>query len=827
MTSSRRFDSTPLDHAAPGDGGSARARRGASEGSIESFVDALSRSGRTGPCLGAVHRIPARPAVYGEFTPGIEPFVRDALRARGVERPYAHQADAWSALEAGRDVVVVTPTASGKTLCYNGPIVSMLGRSTEGCALYLYPTKALSQDQCAELNELLEAAGLDEQAQVYDGDTPVDIRRRVRDSVRAVLTNPDMLHASILPHHDKWRRVFASLRYVVVDEMHTYRGVFGSHVANVFRRLARVCAHYGSHPTFVFTSATIANPAELAEQLTGRPAAVVDRSGAPTGERIFVLYNPPIADAEQRRRQSPTAAARHLVARLMRSGHHTIAFTRSRKEVEILSRKLKEGFENKGEKQLALRTEGYRGGYLPEERRRIERGLRSGQIHGVVSTNALELGIDIGSLDACVIAGYPGTIASTWQQAGRAGRRQTTALSLLIAGDDPVDQYLVTHPEYFFDATPEHARIDPDNLRILSEHLKCSVFELPFPVDESFGDLDVELVQDVLGYLSEEAGLLTQQGGRWNWSTEDYPASTVNIRDIYDENFVIVDTTRHEHRILGEIDFEAAHKTVHLNAIYQHAARFYEVHRLDYPERKAYVRAVEPEYFTQAIDQTRVFVLDKMDEESGLRAPRGWGEVRVTTRFTGYKKIRFKTFENIGYGEIALPDLDKHTTAYWATFPTRLLSPLGFDSTSISGGIHGVAKALHTVALVHLMCASHDLHVTVGSRVGEPEPELPRAAHGAGTSARVAAATPHTPNPVSAGNLVDDPTVYLFDNCPGGVGFSEKLFDLHHELLTAALELVERCSCEDGCPSCVGPRDLVTERGRAAAARILRAAIGR
>ncbi len=800
----------------------------ATEG-MTAFVDQLTRSKRTGACITATHVIPAKEAELGEFTPGISPWLRTALRQRGVERPYAHQTAAWEHIEAGRDVVVVTPTASGKTLCYNGPIVSMLGDSDAGTALYLYPTKALSQDQCAELNALFDAAGLDETAYVYDGDTPVDARRRVRESVRAVLTNPDMLHASILPHHDKWRRVFATLRYIVVDEMHTYRGVFGSHVANIFRRLLRICAHYGATPTFVFTSATIANPAELARRLTGRDAAVVDRSGAPAGEKLFLLYNPPIVDAEQQRRQSPSAAARRIVSKLMKNGHHAIVFTRSRKEVEILTRKLKEGFEARGHKGLAERTEGYRGGYLPEERRRIEKGLRNGHVQTVVSTNALELGIDIGSLDACIVAGYPGTIASTWQQAGRAGRRQTTALAILIAGDNPVDQYLVGHPEYFFGASAEHARIDPDNLRIMAEHLKCAVFELPFSVDAGFGDVPVDSTQDVLAYLAEEAELLCVQGAAWRWSSDDYPAGTVNIRDIYDENFVIIDTSREQHpKVLGEIDFESAHKNVHLNAIYQHATHLYEVHRLDYPERKAYVRAVEPEYYTQAIDQTRVFVLDKMDEDSALVAPlqRGWGEVRVTTRFTGYKKIRFKTFENIGYGEIALPDLDKHTTAYWVTFPTDLLTGMPEDATALSGAIHGIGNALQTVALVHLMCASSDLHVTVGSRVHDGDDPLARGANGTSAEDRVAMSAPgqDSPDPISAGDLLDDPTVYLYDNCPGGVGFSEKLYDLHAVLLTSAYDLVVKCPCEAGCPSCVGPEDLVTPQGKAAAIALLRAA---
>ena len=775
---------------------------------IESFVRRLQTSGRTAPSLTALHRIPARDAVTAPYPPEVPDWMRAALRRRGIEEPYAHQAASWQILGAGQDLVVVTPTASGKTLCYNVPVVSMLADDRDGCALYLYPTKALAQDQSAVLNEVLAAAAVDEEAQVYDGDTPADIRRRVREATRAVLTNPDMLHASILPNHEKWRRLFASLRYVIVDEAHTYRGVFGSHVANVFRRLERICAHYGTRPQFVFTSATIANPLELAEMLTGRQASLVNQSGAPTGEKLFCLYNPPIIDADQQRRQSPGAAARRMTADLLCEDHATIVFTRSRKGVEILARKLRESLEARGKHALAKQTTGYRGGYLPEERRHIERGLRTGAVRGVVSTNALELGIDIGSLDACIIAGYPGTIASTWQQAGRAGRRQATSLAILVAGDDPVDQYLVTHPEYFFEATPEHARIDADNLRVLAEHLKCAVFELPFGLEEAFGSFGRDDTQEVLGYLCEEGRLVHAAEGRWRWSADNYPASTVNIRAIYDENFVIINTSREPNQVLGEIDFEAAHLTVHEKAIYQHAGTFYEVHRLDYPERKAYVRAVEPEYFTQAIDETRVFVLEKFDEGvvAGTGLERGWGEVRVATRFTGYKKLRFKTFENIGYGELNLPDLEKHTTAYWCVFPSARVAATGLSASEVGAGIAGIAHAMHTVAIVHLMCSPRDLHVTLGSRL--------HASSDAGWE---------LPMPVDMGAAsFDDPTIYLYDDCPGGVGFSEKLHALHAELLTNTQGLIARCPCEDGCPRCVGPSTAHGARAKAAALTLLR-----
>lgn len=775
---------------------------------VERFLRSLQQGRRTAACVTAVRRLPARRAENADWPETLSGPLREALVTRGVERPWSHQAEAWSHLLAGRHTVIVTPTASGKTLCYNVPIVDDLFRGAGTSALYLYPTKALAQDQCAELNGLLPACGLDEPAAVYDGDTPADIRRRVRETGRLILSNPDMLHASILPNHEKWRRFFRTLRWVVVDEMHTYRGVFGSHVANVLRRLRRLCAHYGTDPVFALTSATIANPGELGAQLIGAPVERVERNGAPMGERVVVTYNPPLTNRELRLRQSPGAAAGRMARQLLEDGRGVIVFARSRQGVEVLTRRLREGLaRGHGTRGLVDRVASYRGGYLPEERRRIERGLRDGRVQAVVSTNALELGIDIGALDACIMAGYPGTIASTWQQAGRAGRRQSTALVVLIAGDSAVDQYLVRHPEFFFDASPEHGRIDPDNLRILAEHLKCAAFELGFRDGEGFGDVQPQAVAEILGFLAEETGMLTRTPDGWAWSAEGYPAGTVSLRAIADENFVIIDTTRQAHAILGEIDFEGAHTTVYPNAIYQHAGQLYEVHRLDYPERKAYVRAVRPEYFTQAISQDRVFVLDVFDEAPGP-VPSGCGEVRVVTRFQGYKKIRFKTFENIGYGEIHLPDLEKHTTAWWVTFPEELFEATGLGPEAAHGALVGIGRLLHTVALVRLMCTAGDLELTLGTQVGEGWEPIASRAGGA-------------PAPVDGGTVLERPTLFLYDRCPGGVGFSEKLFAFGQPLLAEAHALVAACGCEAGCPACVGPPDLVGPEGKVAARTLL------
>ncbi len=794
---------------------------------LRAHIERLRRSRRHAGSLKRVEHIPARPARWGDWPGWVEPWLRDALAGRGTERPYSHQAAAWENVAAHRHCVVVTPTASGKTLCYNVPVLSMLRADPAGTALYLYPTKALAQDQCAELNALLDLAGLDETAHVYDGDTPADLRRRVRDVTRLILTNPDMLHRSVLPNHEQWGRVFRSLRYVIIDEMHAYRGVFGSHVANVIRRLRRVLRYYGADPVFVLASATIANPAELGERLLGEPVAVVDQSGAPSGERYFVLYNPPLLDTELQRRQSPGAAAQHLVAPLLEAGHSAIVFARSRQGVEILTRRLRESLEAKRQGELARRVEGYRAGYLPEERRRIERGLREGQVRAVISTNALELGIDIGALDVCVIAAYPGTIASTWQQAGRAGRRSGTSLCVLVAGDEAVDQFLVNNPDYFFGASPEHGRIDPDNLRILAEHLKCAAFELPVATDESFGTFGVDGTQEVLGWLHDEAGIVHVEDGLWRWNGQGYPAQAISLRDIHDENFVIVDATAAKHTVLGEVDFEAAHTTIYENAIYQHGGVLHEVQRLDYPERKAYVRRVEPEYFTQAIDQTRIFVLDPFEERpaEGRAGGAGWGEIRVTKRFVGYKKIRFRTWENIGYGEIHLPDLEKHTTSYWCVVPAALTDALGLDERTRNGALQGLSHAMHTVALVVLMCARDDLLTTVAARDGLAwETQAPGERAGA-LAARVdpagAPAGPAPRVPLGEAGLNELPAIFLYDRYPGGVGFSERLFELHGELLTRTASLVRGCPCAAGCPSCVGPEETVSPRGKAAAIAIL------
>ncbi|HKT82518.1 MAG TPA: DEAD/DEAH box helicase, partial [Solirubrobacterales bacterium] len=524
----------------------------------------------------------------------LDPVLAAALRERGLESLYSHQAQAWRAARNGRHLVVVTPTASGKTLCYNLPVLQRILERPEARALYLFPTKALAQDQLAELGRLAAALPIDLKVHTYDGDTPPGRRLAIREAGHIVLTNPDMLHTGVLPHHTGWRRLFSNLEYVVIDELHTYRGVFGSQVANVLRRLKRVCEFYGSSPRFLCASATIANPVELAERLLEvEDIELVDRSGAPRGEKRLVFYNPQLIDRSLGVRRSSLLEARRIAARWIREGVQTIVFCRSRLQVEVMLSYLQQDLSPRLDARRRVR--GYRSGYLPLERREIEAGLRSGDVLGVVSTNALELGIDIGTLQAAVLVGYPGTIASTWQQLGRAGRRSGST-TVLVASSSPLDQFIVRHPEYFLGASPEEGLIDPDNLLVLAGHLQAGVFELPFTEDEGLGRAKVRPLLEVL----HEDGSVTSSGGRYFWSREAFPAEAVSLRRLAADNVVIVDTRTPHPEVIGEMDQFSAPVFLHEEAIYLHEGAQYHVDRLDWEEKKAYVRPVKVDYYTDA-----------------------------------------------------------------------------------------------------------------------------------------------------------------------------------------------------------------------------------
>jgi DEAD/DEAH box helicase domain-containing protein len=758
------------------------------------------------PIVTAAHRLPAITASFGPYPESTDERLMAALAGRGIDRLYTHQAEAFEHVLAGRNVVTVTPTASGKTLCYNGPVLNAILQDSSTRALYLFPTKALAQDQLAELHELSELVTQDSDLQIgvftYDGDTPADARRAIRGKAHVVLSNPDMVHSGILPHHPRWAKLFENLRFVIIDELHAYRGVFGSHLGNIIRRLHRVCRHYGSEPVFICSSATIANPKELAERLTGRPFELVEKSGAPRGEKFFLFVNPPVVNAQLGIRRSYLAETRRVALEFLRHNLQLILFAQSRLTVEILTTYLKDAFHGPPGASDVIR--GYRGGYLPNRRREIERGLREARVRAVVSTNALELGIDIGALDVAVLAGYPGTIAATWQRAGRAGRRTTRSAAVLVASSAPIDQFIVRNPSYFFDASPEHALINPDNLHILLDHVKCAAFELPFETDERFGD-EVDL-QAVLSVLAEE-GFVHQADGQWNWTNESYPADAVSLRSVSSDNFVVVDCTNGE-RVIGETDFSSGPATLHEKAIYILEGQLFQVERFDFDGRKAYLRAVDCDYYTDAITYTKVTILDVFESsvsaggELHADAKRSHGEVHVVSRVVGFKKIKFYTNENVGSGELDLPEQQMHTSSYWLTIPTNVMSSLPFATDDRRDGVVGLAFAMKNIAQLLLMCDGHDIGLSVDGG------SLDRSTRPGGLGGVPEA-------------LASEPNVFIYDNYPGGIGFSRPLYEMHERLLERTRDLISGCPCESGCPSCVGPEGHTGPHAKQVASRIL------
>ncbi|HEX6488185.1 MAG TPA: DEAD/DEAH box helicase [Candidatus Dormibacteraeota bacterium] len=723
------------------------------------------------------------PAEFADLPHDLHPALSSALRERGMDRLYTHQAQAWQAARSGRHVVVVTPTASGKTLCYNLPVLQTILERPEARALYLFPTKALAQDQLAELGRLAAALPIELKVHTYDGDTPPGRRQAVRDAGHIVLTNPDMLHTGVLPHHTAWRRLFSNLEYVIVDELHTYRGVFGSQVANVLRRLRRVCEFYGSRPRFLCASATIANPVELAERLLEtEDVELVDRSGAPRGERRLIFYNPQLIDRSLGVRRSSLLEARQIATAFIKAGVQTIVFCRSRLHVEVMLSYLQQDLAPRLD--ATRRIRGYRSGYLPLERREIEAGLRSGEVLGVVSTNALELGIDIGSLQAAVLVGYPGTIASTWQQLGRAGRG-SGATTVLVASSSPLDQFIVRHPEYFLGASPEEGLIDPDNVLVLAGHLQAGVFELPFAHGERLGRAPVSPLLELL----QEDGSVTQSQGRFFWSREAFPAEGVSLRRLAADNTVIIDTRPPHPEVIGEMDQFSTPVYLHEEAIYLHGGAQYHVDRLDWEEKKAYVSPVDVDYYTTALLSMNVTVLEAFASDPEPQLDRSHGEVKITALATMFKKVRFHTHENIGSGPIHLPEQTLHTTGYWTTVAPALAVQLGRER--LEAALRGLGHALKHVASIRLMCDPRDL----------------------GTVAEV-----RSPSTLR-------PTVTVYEVYPGGVGCSERLFELHHLLLDDTLDLIRGCPCEAGCPSCTGPLPATLGNPKQACIQLLTQAI--
>jgi len=734
---------------------------------LDQLIDYLSKDAYFQEHLTSWQVLKEQPANTVDFPDNLNNRLKEALREKGIRRLFLHQLEAYQKIKSGKNVVIVTPTASGKTLSYNLPVFEEILEKPHSRALYLFPTKALSQDQVKEAQELVRLLGADIKTFTFDGDTPADIRRAIRSAGHIVVTNPDMLHQGILPHHTLWIKLFENLKFIILDEIHSYRGVFGSHLANVLRRLKRIAAFYGSRPQFICSSATIANPKELAEKITEEKILLVNNNGAPRGEKHFLFYNPPVINQEIGLRRSIVSETRSIVERILPTGAQIIVFARSRLRVELLLTYIREAAEKHHISSSKIR--GYRGGYLPTERRAIEKGLKNGRIQVVVSTNALELGIDIGRLDVCIMAGYPGSIASAWQQAGRAGRRQSTSLTVLVASSSPLDQYIIKHPDYFFGKNPETVQIDRENLSILMSHLKCAAFELPFEEDESFTP---HITGQLLDFLVEEH-ILHKSDHKYFWMSEIYPAEEISLRNAAPENVVIIDTSGAGSRVIGEIDLFSAPEMVHKEAVYMHGSVQYYVDELDWDERKAYVHQVNVDHYTDAITKTDLKILE-IDEEK-YEAKRGYkkyfGDVAVTRVTTGYKKIKFHTHENIGMGRVFLPQQEIQTNALCWEFPDEIFQDPYFEQSVIGEGLKGIAYTLKNLIPLYIMCDISDISVV--PRLNDP--------------------------------FLRKPVIYVYDQYQGGIGLSKKLFAIDYMVLRAVREHITACPCEQGCPSCTGP----------------------
>jgi len=765
---------------------------------LESALLSWSNSGRMRGSIASEHRIAPRPAATEPVPDWAHPALREAMKRRGVNELYSHQRKAVDAAHGGRHVVVATPTASGKSLCFHLPVLQSLLDDPGNSALFLYPTKALSRDQEHGLHELLGEAGLSIPLTVYDGDTPGDARKAARDRGRIILTNPDMLHSGILPNHARWASMFQGLKTVVLDELHTYRGVFGSHMAHVIGRLRRVARFHGSNPTFLAATATIGNPLQHAARLLGvdeSDVVLVDESGAPQAERELLIVNPPVVNAELGIRQSTLKTAVSIASDLITARVPTILFGPSRNSVEVMLKYLRERVGNVAGPNAIM---GYRGGYLPEHRRAVEQGLRDGAILCVVTTNALELGIDIGDLDAVILAGYPGSSAATWQRFGRAGRRGRKSAAILVCSSNAVDQYLAQNAQYLLQAGAEEARIDPNNIEILIQHLKCATFEAPFDltpsgsrvalpelaIGDTYGPLDATATRDALQYL-EGHSLVHSENGKFFWTGEPFPASHVSLRNIGWDNFVIIDVGTDQ--TIGELDWRAAHTMLHEQAIYQQDAEQYQVERLDYENHKAYVRKVEPDYFTTALTYRSVSLIEPVHDGHLGPARTGYGEVKVLEKVTGYKKIKFFTHENAGYGDVHLPEMQMHTQSFWLTLPEELVTQLPLTRASVIVGLRGLGQALEAVSALSLMCDPRDISRTIGDG-------------GSGD-----AAPGRDPFTGKTGGF--DPTLFLFDAIAGGIGLSIRIFERNAELLARTRKLIIGCPCKTGCPACVGPSE--------------------
>lgn len=697
---------------------------------------------------------------YADYPDSLNPDLKNLFIKRGIKKLYSHQREAYDAISNGKDTVVVTPTASGKTLCYNLSVLNTMLADPNARALYLFPTKALSQDQMNEIVDINEAMDTNIRTYTFDGDTPSSARKAVREAGNIVVTNPDMLHAGILPHHTMWIKLFENLKYIVIDELHTYRGIFGSHLANVIRRLKRLCRFYNSNPTFILCSATINNPKEHAANILEQEVHLVDNNGAPQSERHYVVYNPPVINQELGIRASAVKEAARIGADILNNKIPLIVFTRSRMRVEIISTYLKQRCKG-------VTIAGYRGGYLPNERRRIEKGLREGSIQGVVSTNALELGIDIGMLDAAITTGYPGSISSLHQQFGRAGRRGNASLAIMVATSSPLDQYFATNPHFMLSKNPENAVINPDNLLILMDHIKCAAFELPFTADEKFAE-HLGTTLEMLEYLESE-GILKKVDDKFHWMNQVYPANEISLRCAAQENFVIVDTTR-KNKVIGEVDYNSAPTLIHDDAIYIHQGSQYYIDKLDWDRRTAFCHEIDSEYYTDAQSKTDIHVIEEFESKSYTNLSLHRGELNIREMAVMFKKIRFNTHENLGWGKIHLPEQELHSTSAWIDFDEEYL--YSFGGKEVAGELlYALSYLIHHISPIFTFSDISDIRCVQMAR----------------------------------SNYSSKPALFIYDTIPGGTGISDRIFQIMPLIAESAIEALHKCPCQNGCPGCIGP----------------------
>lgn len=833
---------------------------------IQSLLDFWKQDADTAPNFSAWQTTPPRPAQTHPFPNDLPDSLRVALSSRGIDQLYSHQLSAWVNARASKNIILATSTASGKTLAYNLPVLAAMLQNTEARALYLFPTKALAQDQFSTLTNLtLETWNL--KSAIYDGDTPQSSRSLIRKNARIVLSNPDMLHTGILPHHSNWSDFFGNLKFIVIDEAHTYRGVFGSHVANVIRRLKRIAQFYGAHPQFILASATIGNPQELAEKLIEESVELIDNDGSSRGERHFIIYNPPVTDPTLGLRKSSLLEGVRLANDLFTRHIQSVVFARTRRSVEIILTYLQGNREQRVENSLSSSDypplsilsssiRGYRSGYLPLQRREIEQGLRDGSVRTVVATNALELGIDIGGLGAAILVGYPGTIASSRQQAGRAGRGDDPAVSILVASPNPLDQFLAHHPEYFFGRSPEMALVNPNHLLILLEHLRCAMFELPFQKGDGFGSISDELLDEYLEFLvaNQDAHFSNE---KYYWMKDQYPAANISLRSASPQSIVLQSTSDDGRpTTIGTVDGESAAWMVHPGAIYMHEGQQYFVQEYNLENHLAQLIPVGLDYYTEAQRNSEIEVLNESAQTAVPGGAKAYGEIQVTTQVVGFKKLRWFTYENLGEELLDMPPSELQTTGYWLSLSEDTVSHLrdagawsndsnnyGPDWSKIRERVRTrdqftcqVCGAIESDPSTTLRARQHDVHHKTPFRAFaafedanrlENLTTLCRTCHQkveqnvrmrsglAGLGFVLGNLAPlflmcdprdlgiHTdPAWKPANNM---PTVVLYDHVPAGIGFSQKLFEIHDELIRRALELVNQCECEDGCPSCVGP----------------------